>query len=165
MFKRWELFLNSMLRLLSPSIMKERRLITGTNANRRARSLLLCNSKNLDFFDRRAIINYLNRHPKLNELYHAKEVLHSLYRIRGKFRADMAFDKMTARFVQSKFYEVKKLGNTLIYWRREVLNYFKTRMTNARLEGFNNKASLVRRRAYGYKNPNNYRLRVLSVCS
>jgi transposase len=72
---------------------------------------------------------------------------------------------MIERFKASEFPEISKLGRTLSYWKQEILNYFKTGLTNARLEGFNNKASLVRKRAYGYKNPNNYRLRVLSVCS
>ncbi|NDG27902.1 MAG: hypothetical protein EB120_12105 [Proteobacteria bacterium] len=31
-------------------------------------------------------------------------------------------------------------------------------------EGFNNKAKLVRKMGYGYKNPENYRLRLLNAC-
>ena len=152
------------LRLLSPSIMKERRRIVGKNADRRARGLLLCSSKNLDYFDRKAIHNYLKKHQHLNEMYHAKEALHSFYRIKGYKRAAKAMEMMIKRFKSSSTKEVKRLGNTLSYWKQEVLNYFRKRLTNARLEGFNNKASLVRRRAYGYKNPNNYRLRLLNVC-
>lgn len=153
------------VRLLSPAIMKERRRITSSNADRRARGLILCNSRRLDYFDRKALLKFLKRYPKLNELYHAKEALQVFYNIKGFKKASRAIDKMIERFKKSEVYEVKKLGNTLKYWRIEVLNYFKTRLTNARLEGFNNKASLVRRQAYGYKNPNNYRLRVLSACS
>jgi transposase len=153
------------LRLLSPSIMKERKLITGKNADRKARGLLLCNSKNLDYFDRRAILDYLPRHPKLNALYHAKEALHNFYRIKGYTRAVVALGHMITRFKSSHYEEISRLGRTLENWKSEIQNYFKTRLTNARLEGFNNKASLVRRRAFGYKNPNNYRLRLLSVCS
>ena len=153
------------IRLLSPSIMKERRLITSTNADRKARSLILCNSKKLDYFDRKALLKFLTRYPKLNELYHAKEALQTFYNIKGYDRACKAMGLMIERFKKSKYKEVRRLGNTLSYWRCEVLNYFKTRLTNARLEGFNNKASVVRKRGYGYKNPNNYRLQVLSACS
>lgn len=152
------------LRLLSPAIMKERRKIVGKNADRKARSLLLCNSKELDFFDRRAIHQYLKRHKHLNEMYHAKEALHSFYNIKGHRRACKAMEFMIERFKNSETKEVRKLGNTLHYWKDEVLNYFRKKLTNARLEGFNNKASLVKRRAYGYRNPNNYRLRLLNVC-
>jgi transposase len=37
--------------------------------------------------------------------------------------------------------------------------------TNARTEGFNGKAKLVIRRAYGYKSFRNYRLRLLNSCA
>jgi transposase len=61
--------------------------------------------------------------------------------------------------------EVQTLRNTLMRWRREVLAYFLCRLTNARTEGFNGKAKLVIRRAYGYKSFRNYRLRLLSACA
>jgi hypothetical protein len=38
-----------------------------------------------------------------------------------------------------------------VYWRKEILAYFYCRLTNPRTEGFNGKAKLVIRRAYGYK--------------
>ena len=153
------------LRLLSPAILKERRKIVGTNADRRARGLLLRSTYNMDWEDRLTLSRYLQNYPRLHELWHWKEKLHSLYRIRGHKRAEVCLEQMTKAMALSREPEIKRLANTLLKWRQEVLNYFKTRLTNARLEGFNNKAALVRRRAYGYRNPNNYRLRLLSVCS
>ena len=61
--------------------------------------------------------------------------------------------------------EVLTLRTTLRRWRKEVLSYFLCRLTNARTEGFNGKAKLVIRRAYGYKSFTNYRLRLLSACA
>ena len=46
----------------------------------------------------------------------------------------------------------------------EILAYFGTGLTNGRTEGFNNKAKLVKRRAYGYRSFRNYRLRLLNAC-
>ena len=54
---------------------------------------------------------------------------------------------------------------TLRAWRNEILTYFKTRLTNARTEGFNNVAKVVKKRAYGYKSFTNYRLRLLNTCA
>ena len=48
---------------------------------------------------------------------------------------------------------------------REILNYFDYPITNGRTEGFNNKAKLVKKRAYGYRNFGNYRLRLLNACA
>ena len=41
------------------------------------------------------------------------------------------------------------IRTTLYRWQRGVLAYFLCRLTNARTEGFNGKAKLVIRRAYG----------------
>ncbi len=48
-------------------------------------------------------------------------------------------------------------------WRTEILAYFATGLTNGRTEGFNNKAKLVKRRAYGYRSFAKYRLRLLNA--
>jgi len=61
--------------------------------------------------------------------------------------------------------EIRKLRKTLLQWKEEILNDFQSGLTNARLEGFNCKASLLKRRAYGYRNPNNYLLQLINACS
>jgi transposase len=153
------------LKLLTPYILKERRRIVGTNATRKARSFLLMSAHKLDYFDRLAIRQYLASYPELSELYSFKEMLHSFYRIKNPKQAHDALDSIILAAQKAKTKEVKRLGKTLKNWRNEILNYFDNRMTNARLEGFNNKASLVRKRGYGYKNIENYRLQLLNACS
>ncbi len=153
------------LKLLTPYILKERRRVVGSNATRKARGFLLMSSHKLDYFDRLAIKNYLQNYPELNELYSFKEMLHSFYRIKNPRQAHDALDSVILAAAKAKTQEVKRLGRTLKNWRTEILNYFDNRITNARLEGFNNKASLVRKRGYGYKNLENYRLQLLNACS
>jgi len=60
--------------------------------------------------------------------------------------------------------EIKTLRRTLIKWQEEILNYFKTGLTNAKTEGFNNVAKVIKRKAYGYRNFKNYRLKFLMAC-
>ena len=74
-------------------------------------------------------------------------------------------DTMIITSQLSETHEVRVLGRTLLKWKTEILNYFHSRLTNARVESFNNTASLIRRCAYGYRNKNNYRLRLLNACS
>lgn len=153
------------LRLLTAAIMRERKAIVGSNANRRARKLLLVSSKKLDYFDALTIRRYLENYPKLKELYEFKESLHEIYRIKHPRAAGRALDALILLSQCSVTPEIKTLGKTLLKWKAEVLNYFHTRITNARVESFNNTASMVRRCAYGYRSLNNYRLRVLNACS
>lgn len=103
--------------------------------------------------------------PALRELYAVKEALNRLYRIKGHNRASRALTRLTDAMAYSILPEVQTLRRTLVHWRREILAYFLCRLTNARTEGFNGKAKLVIRRAYGYKSFRNYRLRLLNACA
>lgn len=103
--------------------------------------------------------------PVLRELYAAREAMYRLYRVRGYRRAGKSLTRLTDELARSSLPELQTLRTTLLRWRREVLAYFLCRLTNARTEGFNGKAKLVIRRAYGYKSFRNYRLRLLSACS
>ena len=47
----------------------------------------------------------------------------------------------------TKLPEIKTLRRTMLKWSEEILNYFKTKITNARTEGFNNLAKLYQKRA------------------
>jgi transposase len=153
------------LRLITPAIMKKRYEITGTRADAKARRLLLCSSHKLDHWERKAIWDYLDRYPDLQELYRWKERLHKFYRTRGYYRAHLALRHMCDEMALSLIPEIKTLRRTLLKWREEILNYFLTRLTNGRTEGYNNLAKLVQKRAFGYKNFRNYRLRLLSCCA
>lgn len=151
------------LRLLNHHIMRRRKDITGNRASWRARSLLLMSNKKLGWRERKALWKYLNDFPELKEVYAFKESLHSLYRIKGYNRASIAFTKLTDRMAKSNLKEIKTLRATLVKWRNEILNYFKTGITNARTEGFNHIAKLLKRNAFGFKSFPNYRLRVLNA--
>ena len=150
------------LRLLNPHILKRRKEIAGNRANWRVRMLLLRSGKKLDYWERKTLWEYLERYPELKELYAFKESLHGFYRIKGYKRAQSALTKMTDRMAKSKLKEIKTLRKTLMKWRNEILNYFKTGITNARTEGFNNVAKVLKRNGYGYSSFENYRLRVLN---
>lgn len=48
-------------------------------------------------------------------------------------------------------------------WLSSILNYFHHRTTNSPSEGINNKIKLIKRRAYGFRNFDNFRLRILTA--
>lgn len=153
------------LRLLNPSLNRRRKEITGDVRSNPVRKLLLRNGKKLEYFEKRALYEWLEKHPVLKEIYHFKEALHGLYRTQGYNKAKRALIKITDRMALSELPEIKTLRRTLMKWREEILNYFINRITNARTEGFNNVAKLVQKRAYGVKSFEMYRLRYLSACA
>lgn len=153
------------LRLLNGAINRERKAITGDRRSLPVRRWLLMSGKKLRRENKTRLLTWLEQHPTLRQLYQAKEALHSLYRTRGRKRADRSLRKLCDALALSEVPELQTLRGTLLRWRDEVLNYWANRLTNGRTEGFNNKAKLVKRRAFGFKSFRNYRLRLLTVCS
>ncbi len=151
------------VRLLNPVINKARTEITGDKRSNPVRRLLLFNGKRLEYFERKALYQWLEHYPKLEEIYHFKEALHALYRCRGYNRAKRSLTKVLDQMALSLLPEIKTLRKTLMKWKNEILNYFTTRITNGRTEGFNNLAKLLQKRAFGFRSFKNYRLRLLSL--
>lgn len=151
------------VRLLNPAINRARTEITGDKRSNPVRRLLLLNGSKLEYFERKALWTWLDQHPKMKELYSYKEAIHRLYRTRGHRKAAKALTKLTDAMALSTLDEVKKLRRTLMKWRKEILNFFICRTTNARTEGFNNLAKLLQKRAFGFRSFFNYRLRLLSL--
>ena len=153
------------LRLLNPALMRRRKEITGDRRSAAMRRLLLRNGFSLDFWQRLDLQRWLDHYPELRELYLAKEALHRFYRTRGIDRAVHALRNLAAQWAASAIPEIQTLRRTLLRWKHEVLAYFDTGVTNGRTEGFNLKAKLVKRRAFGYRSFRNYRLRLLNACA
>jgi transposase len=153
------------LRLLTPAIHRALRALNLPKEALPMYRLLRKNPRDLTAKWRWELRCWLADKPVLRELCAAREALFSLYRMRGHGRASRALTRFTDALALSSVPELKTLRNTLMRWRREVLAYFLCRLTNGRVEGFNGKAKLVIRRAYGYKSFRNYRLRLLSCCA
>lgn len=152
------------LRLLTPHINRRRKEITGDKRTFAVRKLLLRSGYKLDYFKQCLLKQWLMQHPTLEQLYLFKERMHQLYRIRGYDRAAKAHQKLVDDMALCDLPEIKTLRKTIIKWKIPILNYFKTGLTNARLEGFNNVAKTVKKRAYGIRSFRNYQLLLKNAC-
>ena len=56
------------------------------------------------------------------------------------------------------------LGQTLGRWTEEIVRMWRFTRNNGITEGFHRKMKLIQRRAYGFRNFANYRLRVIAQC-
>jgi len=151
------------LRLANPMLIRARTEITGDQRSNPVRILLQRNRPDLKYFEKSALDQWLEHYPKMKEIYWHKESLYQLYRTKGYDKASRALIKLTDRMALSKLDEIKKLRRTLMKWRQEILNYFKTKLTNARTEGYNRVAKGEQYSAFGVRNFINYRLRMLNV--
>ena len=97
----------------------------------------------------------------LEGLFEMIPKLKDLYRVRLRFKEifDTARDRTTAaRWLRRLRRESEDLGldlgaffATYDRWKTAILNYFEARQTSAAVEGINNKARVITKRAYGLK--------------
>lgn len=74
------------------------------------------------------------------------------------------FERLTLDMTNSVIYEVRKFGECLVRNAVEILNYFKSFRTNAILEGFNSKISIIKNRARGFRNMQNFMNMIYFCC-
>jgi len=155
---------NQAVNLKRLEIMKDPKSYLVKSRKNPLRKMLLMNRKNLHFSQKRSLMYVFDRHRELEAFYRVKEMIHEQYRIRGYKRARKALIRITDFRASLKMEGLRSLRRTLMDWREEILNYFKRRVTNGKTEGFNRKAKLIQRSAYGFKKFENYRLKLIYLC-
>jgi len=68
------------------------------------------------------------------------------------------------RAIRSRLKPVMKVAKMIKKRLRHILNYFKHRVTNAALEGINNKIQALIKKAYGYRNNERFKTDILFHC-
>jgi len=152
------------MKLLMPSIMKERQLVEKHHKKTLGRKRLLCHREKLDYWVRSEMDAALKHYPGLNELCRAKESLAKLYRCRGFKRSYQSYRKLIRQLERASHPKLKTLMRTLKKWWEEILSDFDFKVTNGLTEAINGNAKALQRRARGYKQFKNYRLALLNAC-
>ncbi|MFN3455920.1 MAG: transposase [Pseudobdellovibrio sp.] len=152
------------LRLITPALLKIRKDIHGHRQDLQTRRLLLKNREDLDYFVRSDIDQYLKKYPDLNELYRIKERLREFYRCKGIMKAKIKLQRLIAELSMIFLEPAQRLRRKLIKWRDQLFNYFENPWTNGFTEATNGAAIAIQRRARGFKNFVNYRLKTLTTC-
>ncbi len=96
--------------------------------------------------------------PDLMKMYREKERLRDIFA--SQITGDEAFWKMV-EWTQSSYQYFPQSCQTIKRWIDEILAYFDNRTTQGAVEGINQKIKLIKRRAYGLTNFENFRRRVL----
>ena len=92
-----------------------------------------------------------------------KESFREWYRETDRRKAEERLALLKERIAHESPYEFRNLLNTLANWGEEILNYFDCRITNGFVEGKNNRIKTIKRTAYGYRNMDNFRMRILAT--
>ena len=68
------------------------------------------------------------------------------------------------RLRQTPLPAFQTLAETLDGWKEEIARMWRFTKNNGITEGFHTKMEMIQRRAYGFRNFDNYRLRVMVLC-
>ncbi|MBV8879528.1 MAG: ISL3 family transposase, partial [Planctomycetaceae bacterium] len=138
-------------------------------ANRGLLSLMRRHEDRLDPEQRERLTDYLRGIPGLEAVYRFKQRLCRLLLIkhRTKRQCRRLVPYLLGSIQQLKtcgFPALESLGQTLWSWREEVARMWRFTRNNGITEGFHTKMEMITRRAYGFRNFENYRLRVRVLC-
>jgi transposase len=132
---------------------------------KKARYLLLKGCEKLRKDQRLRLDDILEEYPALSIAYYLKELFRDFYRTDGYNEAKERLEEWIQLAKQSPFASFQEAANTLERWKEPILSYFLCPYTNARIEGTNHKIKNIKRRAYGYRNLERFRLRVFLECT
>lgn len=105
-----------------------------------------------------------DRHTEVEVAWHCAQQLRSVYHQSSPAAGRMVAEKVLASFPTCPIPEIARLGRTLNKWKDAFLGYFSTGgANNGGTEAINGLIELQRRVARGFRNPYNYRLRMLLI--
>ncbi len=138
--------------------------------NRGLLSLLRRHRHNLTLPQHERLSAYLREHPVLQAIYGFKQRL--CYLLLEKGHNQKRCRRLANRFLRDitalrccGFAPLVQLGHTLHSWREEIACMWRFTRNNGITEGFHTKMEVLQRQAYGFRNFQNYRLRVRVMCS
>jgi transposase len=138
--------------------------------NRGLLSLMRRHRYNLKPEQQGKLFAYLKQHPAMELVYRFKQRL--CYLLLEKHLNQRKCRELAPRLLRmiadlraQGLAPLVQLGNTLHSWREEIATMWRFTRNNGITEGFHTKMEVLQRQAYGFRNFNNYRLRVKVMCS
>lgn len=139
---------------------------------RKHRGLLSLMRRHPDHFkpgQKEKLDRYLDEIPGLKPLYLFWQDLLRILRMKGCNQRSCReiipeFLYIIEELKKTSFIHLQQLGYTLDNWKVEIARMFRFSKTNSITEGLHNKMEMLSRRAFGFRNFENYRLRVRVLC-
>ena len=137
---------------------EKRKVIKGS------RWLLLTKDKDkFDDYAKNRLENILQTNEPLYKAYYLKEDLDQIWAQPNKEEAEKQLQYWCKRAHESKLPAMMKVANMLLARRTGILAWYDCKVTNAILEGTNNKVKVLKRKAYGYRDDEYFILLLLGM--
>lgn len=128
------------------------------------RFLMLKRGDKLDRDERERLGALMCKNKKLYKAYLLKEQLADILDEKEPEFALARLKKWFANIGRSRIPQYRKVASTIKNYLYGIVNYFKHGLTNAASEAFNNKIGLLKRIAYGYRDLEYFKLKIINCC-
>jgi len=131
-----------------------------------SRWLWLTNDESLSPEEKQRLDALCREYPRLGQLRAEREHLRAIFEDKTVTTASLGQSRLKTWLHQARSFGLKGLDRfcqTLENWLPKIANYFVNRSSNGPTEGFNNGLRSILRRAFGMKNFQHFRARVLHL--
>lgn len=137
---------------------KENRLLF-----KNCKQILTKRASKLDDEQKQRVNSILYISEALREAYILKEQFYGVCDCEDRANAKAMMEEWIYSAQDSILKEYHDCANTLLNWQKGILNSFDVPYTNGFTEGCNNKIKVLKRNAYGYRNFERFRKRILNM--
>lgn len=137
--------------------------------DRKVLSLMRHHEWNLEPEQKAKLELYFAEHPEMRAIYDFKQGLMQL--LLNKNVTQQKAKELIPQFLwhlneclKSPILAFQELGKTLRRWKEPIVRMWRFSKSNGITEGLHNKMEVISRRAFGFRNFKNYRLRVIALC-
>lgn len=129
------------------------------------RWLLLKNSDNLngDYDEKQRLEQALAINQPLATAYYLKEELKLLWMQKDKAHAKKFLGEWVAKAIASGINILQNFADTLLKHRAGIFSWYEHKISTGRLEGINNKIKVMKRLAYGYRDMDFFKLKIMAI--
>jgi len=139
--------------------LNKKKLIKGT------RWLLLKNSENLkdEKAEKKRLEEALQVNKPLATAYYLKEDLKQLWQQKNINQAKSFLGSWVAKALASGIRVLIKFAHSLLAHRTGIFSWFRHKISSGPLEGMNNKIKVLKRKAYGYRDMEYFKLKIYNL--
>lgn len=130
-----------------------------------SKRLLIKRAEKLKDYEKERINSMMYTSDELRVAYYLKESFYKVLDAPNRAAAKQLMSEWILSAQNSGIPEYLACSNTLVNWQKGILNSFDVPYSNGFTEGCNNKIKVLKRNAYGYRNFERFRKRILHMFS
>ena len=134
-----------------------RKIIKGT------RFLLLRGQEKLSILTKENLQKLLQINRHLLTAYVLKKELRRLWRFESREETERFFFDWIRKALGCGIRKLMKFATRLLHHAEGILNYFRYPISTAMVEGINNKIKVIKRKAYGYRDVEYFKLKIYNL--